>query len=178
MTQRVKDLIPEVELNKYAKWASDLDMEQLEALLTLVGEHFLRSPNPMAIRRHEGVYQGDPVAAVTPGDRRKVEAYNALIQFHRYPSSWNVQRVRQAIVAALDPQEDPSVPKVKILSLTAGTYHDHDNRDNECVELTLEVDGYTYCLTDSSMHHGAAQAVRQWLADRLGYIPSEKGDPK
>ena len=169
MTQRVKDLIPEVELNKYARWASDLDMGQLEALLTLVGEHFMRSPNPMTIRQHGGVYEGDPDATVTPGDRRKVEAYNSLIQFHRAPSSWSTQKVREAIVAALNPEEDPTIVKVKVLSLTAGTYHDHDNRDNGCVELTLEVDGHTCVLVDADLPPSVAQDVRQWLADHLGY---------
>jgi hypothetical protein len=169
MAQVVKDIIPEVELNKYARWAADLDMGQLEALLTLVGEHFLRSPNPWAIRQHNGVYEGDPDAAVTPGDRRKVKAYNALIQFNRAPSGWSIQKVREAIVAALNHEEDPTTPKVKILSLTAGTYHDRDNRDNGCVELTLEVDGRTCVLGDANLPPSVAQDIRQWLADRLGF---------
>ena len=166
MTRRVKDLIPEIELNKYARWASDLNMDQLEALLTLVGEHFIRSPNPMTARREDGVYQLDLDAAVSPGDRRKVGAYNALISFHRAPSSWGLERARKAMVSSVDsvPQ-----PKVKILSLTAGTYDAHDITNNGCIELTLEVDGRICTLNDADLPPDVAWTVYEWLVEHLGY---------
>lgn len=160
----VKDLIPQIDKNKYAKWAADLDAEQLEALLMLVGEHFLRSPNPMKVVQEEGVYQLD-IHQEYPGDRRKALAYNELIKFHRCPHKWKSEKFIYN-----QPKEitDPD-PSVRLESIICGSYFSNsDNNDNtSCVQITLAVGNNPFCIIANNLPAEVATKVKDWLIRKL-----------
>lgn len=160
----VKDLIPQIDKNKYARWAADLNAEQLEALLMLVGEHFLRSPNPMKVVQEEGVYQLD-VHQEYPGDRRKALAYNELIKFHRCPHRWKSEKF---IYNQPKEMTGPN-PSVRLDSITCGTYFSNSNEttNNSCVQVTLAVDNNPFCIIANSLPSDIAAKIKDWLMEKL-----------
>ena len=99
------DLIPDLALDKYGRWATGVTLAQLRALLWLVGEHSIREAMPSKFddATHRMVLFCDEMMS---GPRRKAESYNAMIDFYFKPFDLEEMRARMRKVARGEKVDD------------------------------------------------------------------------